>query len=148
MLIQRRPGEETISTRGSVRSGAASAVARPRRPNGLRGRLGIAGTERIVGGQRHAGDCTSLLRKFATLPTHSWTHPEGGRDWPYEPPPTCSRSHAGKKVAIPSGSNQESLGDAVGVSPVHLAELEPPPHSPGGGSKSHAGRCPEVQGMS
>src|ERR1700759_4339031 len=23
------------------------------------------------------------------LPIHSWTHPEGGRDWPYEPPPTC-----------------------------------------------------------
>ena len=31
--------------------------------------------------------------------------------------------------------------------PGASAESEPPPHDPGGGSKTNAGRCPEVQGM-
>src|SRR3954468_24834658 len=51
-----------------------------------------------------------LLENPLRFPIHSWTHPEGGRDWPCEPPPTCSRSHAEKKVAIPSGSNENKPG--------------------------------------
>src|SRR4051794_18510383 len=78
--------------------------------------------------------------------SHSWTHPEGWRDWPNETPPTCSRSHAGKKVAIPSGSNRESLGDAVGDLPVHLPKASAA--QPGGGFISmpaDALKCKECQ---
>src|SRR4051794_7230487 len=112
MLIQRSPGDSTISTRGSVRSGGASAAERDRRPNGLRGRLGTARTERLVGRGHHAGHCNppggaaprtpcisgglpppgapAFTRRTDSLlfASHSCTHPEGWRDWPYETPPT------------------------------------------------------------
>src|SRR3954454_4651654 len=77
--------------------------------------------------------------------SHSWTHPEGGRDWPCEPPPTCSRSHAGKKVAIPSGSNETAWEMRLG-SP--RCSAEPPPQRPGGGSQpmpADALKCKECK---
>ena len=50
-------------------------------------------------------------------------------------------------MAIPSGSNEISLGDAVGVSPVHLPNRTSTA-TPGRRTNTNAGRCPEVQGMS
>ena len=89
MLIQRRPRASTISTRGSVRSGALSTTARVRRPNGLRGRLGMPETERLVGRRHQARNCICRGQVFRyAFRLHSWTHPEGWRDWPYETPPT------------------------------------------------------------
>src|SRR4051812_18668064 len=125
MLIQRRPGASTISTCGSstrsaARAAAAAAVARAeRRPKGERGRLGMARTERIIRRRHRADHSTSAARfrhpgriswlrarrelRYPCLP-HSWTHPEGWRDWPYETPPTCPARKRREKVAIPSGS--------------------------------------------
>src|SRR3954462_13956991 len=138
MLIQRRPGDSTISTRGSVRSGGTSAAARERRPNGLRGRLGTARTERLVGRGGHAGHSTPPadppLRPADSLlfPTHSWTHPEGWRDWPYETPPTLPVARR-EKVAIPTGSKTNGLGDAVQGLPGRTRVSDPSAAHPGGG---------------
>src|SRR4051795_1241765 len=116
MLIQRRPGVSMISTRGSSRSGLrASRAARARaerRPNGLLGRLGMARTEGIVGRRHHTGRFYDPPKTPLTLMTHSSTHPEGWRDWPYEAPPTILPATAG------NGGNSirlqdDSLGDAV-----------------------------------
>src|SRR6185437_2390036 len=116
MLIQRRPGVSTISTRGSSRSGRrASKAARARaerRPNGLLGRLGMARTERIVDRRRHGWRFYAPPETPLTCWTHSSTHPEGWRDWPYEAPPTISPATAGNG----GNSNRlqdDSLGDAV-----------------------------------
>jgi hypothetical protein len=122
--------------------GRTSAAAR-RDDRRAAGRLGIARTERLVGRRHHAGFYCGVEDSLR-LPIHSWTHPEGWRDWPYETPPTFPVARR-EKVAIPSGSKTKGLGDAVQGSPVDL-ELEPPPHNPGGG-QDNAGRCPEVQGV-
>src|SRR5215208_5764259 len=113
MLIQRRPGASTISTRGSSRSGVRSAARdrAARRPKGDRGRLGMARTERLVGRRHHHIRILrvlpiSLVRRRDRLlrsRPHSSTHPEGWRDWPVDTPPTISRKR--ETVAIPSGSN-------------------------------------------
>src|SRR3954447_25781786 len=102
MWIQRRPGGSTRSTRGSsARSGARSAaLARERRPNGLRGRLGMGATERLVGRRHNARDSTPV-RFFRYL--YRRTHQEGWRDWPDEAPPTLPVARR-EKVAIPTGS--------------------------------------------
>src|SRR3954468_22711625 len=70
MLIQRRPGASTISTRGSSESGVASTTARERRPNGLRGRLGMPETERLVGRRHKAPNSIGRGQVFATLPDY------------------------------------------------------------------------------
>src|SRR4029077_2424261 len=96
MLIHRSPGNSMISTCGSSWAGATSgARTRVRRPNGERGRLGI--TEGVLADRHRLTDSTR-----DTVSTHSSTHPEGWRDWPYEAPPTISRKR--ETVAIPSGS--------------------------------------------
>src|SRR5918994_2880204 len=89
MLIQRSAwpsagAPSMISTFG--RSGSAGRPTTAprdraaRRKRGL-GRLGI-GTSRLV-------DHEIRSNHHATLPhRHSWTHPEGWRDWPYEAPAT------------------------------------------------------------
>src|SRR6188472_3690592 len=102
MWIQRRPGDSTSSTRGSsARSGARSAaLARERRPNGLRGRLGMIATERLVGRRHRAKDSTPV-RNFRYR--YGRTHQEGWRDWPDEAPPTLPVARR-EKVAIPTGS--------------------------------------------
>src|SRR4051794_8508622 len=134
MLIQRRPGASTISTCGSstrsaARAAAAAARARAeRRPNGERGRLGMARTERIVR-RRHRGiHSTQRARiplrsrkqwlagrrvlRYPALP-HGWTHPEGWRDWPYETPPTCPGARAPGEGGNSIRLQDDGLGDAV-----------------------------------
>src|SRR5262249_27490574 len=99
-----------------------------RRPKGLRGRLGIPVTERLVGRRHQASNSIGRGQVFATLSRpHSWTHPEGWRDWPYETPPTCPVKSR-DKVAIPSGSKTNSLGDAVLGFPRFPPSLPPPHH--------------------
>src|SRR5215207_4674024 len=122
MLIQRRPGASTISTRGSSRSGMRSAARdrAERRPKGDRGRLGMARTERFVGRRRHHGRDSTRPPVFPghpllRFPTHSSTHPEGWRDWPCEAPPTISRKR--ETVAIPSGSKTTAWEMRSGHSP-------------------------------
>src|ERR1700754_4535632 len=84
------------------------------------------------------------LRNPLRFRIHSWTHPEGGRDWPFEPPPTCSRSHAEKKVAIPSGSNEKAWEMRLGSPRCTLPNLH---RNARAEVQINAGRCPEVQGM-
>jgi hypothetical protein len=96
MLIQRRP-----ATRRSRRAARAlrggSAAARARRPNGLRGRLGIARTERLVGRRHQARNCTSSGRGFATLSDHiAGRIQRGGGTGPMKPRQPA-RSHAGTR---------------------------------------------------
>jgi len=102
-------GASTISTRGSSRSGVRSAVRdrAERRPKGDRGRLGMARTERLVGGRRHDSEILrarpfSLAGRLLGFRAQSSKHPEGWRDWPIETPPTIPRKR--ETVAIPSGS--------------------------------------------
>src|SRR6476469_11070784 len=148
MLIQRRPGASTISTCGSLaarsaaRAAASAACARAeRRPNGERGRLGMAATERIVG-QRHRGIHSTRRARFPLLGRkrwlrerrelrypalpHSWTHPEGWRDWPNETPPTCPARKRREKVAIPSGSKTTAWEMRCRVSGISDSLAAPP----------------------
>ena len=87
------PAASTISTFGALRLRRAGRRLRAHaRPGAVWavGRFGI-GTSRLVGrvmvtlGRPRS----SLLRASRA---HSWTHPEGWRDWPYETPATISRS--------------------------------------------------------
>src|SRR5436190_11845813 len=101
MLIHRRPEASTISTRGVAGSGANGTTA-PRARAALRSRgLGSEGigTERVVG-QRHTGFASKDSVPLAIFPGHSWTHPEGWRDWPDETPATPVAVTDGK-VPIP-----------------------------------------------
>src|SRR3954469_24704699 len=140
MLIQRRPGDSTRSTRGSsARSGARSAaLARERRPNGLRGRLGMGATERLVG-RRHQVKDSTPVRFFRYL--YGRTHQEGWRDWPDEAPPTLPVARR-EKVATPTGSMTTVWEMRRRARPRGLRRT-----TPGGGRRTHAGRCPEVQGV-
>src|SRR3954447_13407662 len=140
MWIQRSPGASTISARASSRSGWAATVwARERtmrRPILGLGRLGMARTEWIVGRRHRPRDLT------VGCSAHSSTHPEGGRDWPYEPPPTIPPPGA-ETVAIPTGSKTMAW---------EMRGRASPPASPRTAStraedSPHAGRCPEVQGV-
>src|SRR3954449_347356 len=145
MLIQRRPGASTISTRGSSESGVASTTARERRPNGLRGRLGMPETERLVGRRHQAWKFIGPGQVFATLTDYiAGRIQRGGGTGPMkprQPGPVTSRD----KVAIPSGSKTNGLGDAVqgfpGFSRVSLRRTT------GRRNRPDAGRCPEVQGV-
>src|ERR671914_2558596 len=138
MLIQRRPGASTISTRGSS-AGAISACERARaerRPKGERGRLGMAATERIVGRWHqkrfYAAYSHSQARASGLISCAPWyrskaaTHPEGWRDWPYEAPPTIPRKR--ETVAIPSGSKTTAWEMRRRAPP------RTPAAAPGGGS--------------
>src|SRR4051794_2046538 len=96
MLIQRRPSASMISWRGASGSGgAATACPRTRaaRPKRGFGRLGIR-TERGVRGRRgqirrHRGPLIPPPGdRLIPCKAHSWTHPEGWRDWPDETPAT------------------------------------------------------------
>ena len=148
MLIQRRPGASTISTRGSSRSGVRSAARdrAERRPKGERGRLGMARTERLVGRRHHGirfyapGRYPARRLRCYDSPAHSSTHPEGWRDWPVETPPTISRER--ETVAIPSGSKRWPGRCGQGI-----ASTKPPPHHYRPEVFPYAGRCPEVQGV-
>src|SRR3954447_24341599 len=128
MWIQRSPGASTISARASSRSGWAATVwARERtmrRPILGLGRLGMARTEWIVGRRHRPRDLT------VGCSAHSSTHPEGGRDWPCEPPPTIPPPGA-ETVAIPIRLQDDGLGDAV--KGTLLAATPPTASNPGGG---------------
>src|SRR3954447_15124977 len=103
MLIQRRPGASTTSTRGWSARGevsSLSAVARRRRPMRGLGRLGIR-TQRLVGGREHHDHHSTSSRQSPPIGAlqngvvlailylgRRFTHPEGGREWPFDPPPT------------------------------------------------------------
>src|SRR3954447_11853525 len=142
MWIQRRPGGSTRSTRGSsARSGARSAaLARERRPNGLRGRLGMGATERLVGRRHNARD-SRPVRFFRYL--YGRTHQEGWRDWPDETPPTLPVARR-EKVAITPGSKtmaweMRGKGNRLAEPDRRIDRAE--------GSETYAGRCPAVQGV-
>src|SRR5215207_8163669 len=138
MWIQRSPGASTVSARASWGSGGASTPRErvPRRPILGLGRFGMTRTERIVGRGHRPPDLT------IGCGSHSSTHPEGWREWPYETPPTIPSS-ATETVAIPTGSKTNGLGDAVMGTPPGSASTA----STRAEDSPHAGRCPEVQGM-
>src|SRR5215208_5982284 len=137
MLIQRRPGASTISTRGSSRSGARSATRdrAARRPKGDRGRLGMARTERLVGRRQHhvkdstrpadlpaqAADSVATIRRYIAVRIQ-----RGGGTGPLKP---RQPSRASEKRWQFHQAPIEGLGDAVKASPPRSLRR----NSPGGG---------------
>src|SRR4051812_22081474 len=87
MLIHRRPSASMVSTFG-VSGGGGVATTSPRvrvqrRSLGF-GTLGM-GTSGLVASHRSEKKFTFGGPGKSPAP-HSWTHPEGWRDWPYEAP--------------------------------------------------------------
>src|SRR3954447_21705926 len=101
MLIQRRPLASTVSTFGVWGCSGGPEVTVPRAPRRRRGRFGMR-TSRLVGhhdAPRKKSIPASTFLQIVRYPAdgHSWTHPEGWRDWPFEAPATPRKG----KVPIP-----------------------------------------------
>ena len=78
--------------------------------------------------------------------SHSCTHPEGWRDWPYETPPTCSRSHAGMQGGNSIRLQTKQPGRCGWGLPGALPNLRR--NTPGGGRRpmpADALKCKECQ---
>src|SRR3954467_671103 len=97
MLIQRRPPDSVSSTFG-VSGCSGGRTTAPRAPRRRRGRFGM-GTSRLVRHRRWPSCPPPPEPPFQPLCSrpHSWTHPEGWRDWPNEAPATSRKG----KVPIP-----------------------------------------------
>ena len=142
MLIQRRPSRlDDLDARRRQARRARRRRGRGREPTRPKRWLGQArhrdSAARRSSGITMSGILPAPRRLISLLSAHSWTHPEGWRDWPDETPATSSQA---RTVAIPQAANWPGRCGR-GVS----RDLRHSNH--GGGFFDHAGRCPEVQGV-